>query len=703
MKPTPILLFFLMFFCTFTLLGCYRKSAANSDSVSLSQPQFTIRAGVQCVYYPDGNIKSYFDIVLGKVFSGRLPDDIDTITVTGPEGVLNVSKRDFRYYPNSRVFWLMTPGKPQLGSYTFTVKIGDRQVSASDIQSENKKLLLAKPDTYLPAKGAVIRANETNFSWGGGIYYRVRNEIPSFYQLRIYELNGNRVYSSRFLRNAYSERIPDGVLKPGTEYQYQIRVADNSNWIAIQNLSTSPRIPFRTAESLKYKYRIPEQTGDGLPVSSLNEAKINRQKIEHLMADLLHQKIKNIHSLLLVRNGKLVLEEYFQGYTRERKHLTASMAKSITSILVGIAIDQKAIGNVNQKVYAFFPEHNGTRWVDQKYPISLKHILNMAAGTNWDEITYLHPHPKNSNTGLYTSEIPIVHILNHKLIAAPGTIWNYNSGLTVLLGGIIRNTTGLYADKFAEKTLFHPLGIFDHHWFRHSDQTVFVHGDLLLRPRDMAKIGHLILNAGQWKGKQIVSKKWVRESTRGIMATGRGYLYGYQWRSGTIRKGRQEVEGFWASGMGGQKIYVIPKLDLVVVMTSQIYNNISGHDRNESILSSYILPAVLPPAPARKIITLSPESIDSLTGKYKVSKTNGKMPAFVKKMIISITRSDSDLFIKIPGGETTKLYPISPDRLFFKVEGVGEYQIKLIRNEQGEVKQAIRTIGFRSVKLEKID
>ena len=702
MKHANTILLCLVYLFTLIPIGCIREPDDKNAPTSISGLQNTIRGGVQCVYLPDNSVKSYFDVEFGEDFKGSLPDDIDSITVDGPERSFKLGMQDFSFYPKSSVFWAMIPGEPQLGSYTFTVKSGDAQFSVADVQSENKKLLLANPNTYLPAEGAILRPNETKFSWEGGIFFKVRNNSPTFYQLQIGEPNKGRIYTSGFVKNMFSHNLPEGVLKPDREYDYRVRVSDSDNWVKAQNRSNSRWIRFKTAKSLEYQYRIPEKINDGWAVSSLSNGKIDSDKIDLLMEDLIHKRLKNVHSVLLVRNGKLVFEEYLRGYTRERKHLIASVTKSITSILIGIAIDQKTIGSVNQKVYAFFPDHKGSRWIDQKYDISLKHVLNMTAGTDWDEITYLHPHPKNSNTGLYSAAHPIDHILNHNVILAPGKTWNYSSGLTVLLGGIIKNTTGLYADKFAEKTLFHPLGISDYYWYRHSDGTVFTNGDLLLTPRDMAKIGYLMLNAGKWKGKQIVSENWIKESTSGTIKTGSGYQYGYQWRAGTVSISGQEVEGYWASGTGGQKIYVFPKLDLVAVMTSQVFGNMSGHDRNQWMLVNYILPSVLPPAPPRKVIPLASETIDSYTGKYKISEAMGKIPLIVRNLVIFIIRKGNDLFIKMPDGKTVKLFPLSQDHFFFSLQGV-EYQGKVIRNEEGNVKSVVRKIGFRSLTLDKIE
>lgn len=711
-RETPVtvcglfaLLFCAALFCTFPSSGFGSKPSPKHGAEPSFQTLPPIKASVHCVHTPDGGVRSYFDLIFNQGFNGRLPDDVVSLSITGPEGPMEIGMSDFRFIPAKRLFWIMTPGEPSLGTYTFTIKTKTRVLHASDTQSENSPLRLSEPDTFLPAKNARIYPGDQRFSWDGGLLLSVVNERPAFYQLQIYTPGGKTIYQSKFLKETYSHQVPYGTLSPDTHYLYRVRVADHGSWSRIQNLTGSVKIPFRTAGSHGYVYRIPEKTDDGFKVSSLNQVNMDPAKLIKMMEDLIHQRIPKIHSILLVKDGRLIFEEYLGGYTAERKHLIASVTKSIVSILIGITIDKGIISDPDQPVYSFFLNHNGTRWVDNAYDIRLKHILSMTAGTNWDETTYMHPHPKNSNTGLYSAAHPIDYVLNSRQVVAPGEIWNYNSGITLLLGGILKNVTGMYADAFAAKTLFRPLGISECYWYRHADGTVFVQGDLMLRPRDMAKIGYLMVNQGKWNEKQIVSEDWIRESTKPGIDTYRGYKYGYQWRCGIMKVSDRQVKGFWASGTGGQKIYCFPELNLVVVMTSQVRDNISGHDRNESMLANYILPAVLAPSPTRRLAILNPEILDTYTGKYRIegSVAPGKIPLFAQKWIIHVIRKGRDLFVRMPDGETAQLFPLSPDHFFCSLKGVGEYQIYVERDDKSQVKQVIREIGFHRIPLDKLE
>jgi len=513
-----------------------------------------------------------------------LPDAIDSITVTGPNGDLSIGKDDFYYNPRWRSFWIVLPGFPEIGEYLFKLVSGNSIGSATDTQLTVKTIPIPDVSKLEPAKAETDFCLTHTFSWSSVI-----GSGTLYYQLQIRDLNRKQVYRTDYVRDMLSIRIPPDILKPGMAYQWRVRVADGPYWITLNNRSQSRWITFSTAQQLKpceYSYQAPSKLNDGWDVSSLRNEGVDTNRITAMMNTLLADDLPNIHSVLLIKNGKLVLEEYFNGYSREIKQIIASVTKSITSILVGVAIDKQMIGSTNERVYKFFPEYKGTRWIDQKHDITIKHVLTMAAGVDWDEITFLHPHPQNPNTLMYKSDHPVGYVLDKKQIDQPGSRWRYNSGLTVILGGILKNTTGQYADKFAEQYLFKPMGITDYLWLKHPDGTIYTHGDLFLKPRDMAKIGYLMLNQGKWQNNQIVSKAWVIESTAKHIDTFRGYGYGYQWRVGKTFICDQEIEAFWASGTGGQKIYVFPKLDLVAVITSKTFGNDSGHARNESLLAN---------------------------------------------------------------------------------------------------------------------
>ena len=454
----------------------------------------------------------------------------------------------------------------------------------------------------------------------------------------------------------------------------------------------SPRVNRYGLPERKYLYQHPEKISDGWETASLKEEDIDSEKIDEMMHNILSGNDKNIHSILLIKNGKLVLEEYFYGYNRDTLHFLASVSKSITSVLIGIALDQKLATGVETKAYEFFPEYTGTKWIDQKYPITLKHILTMSAGLEWDATKYSRGDPRHTTHQMYASGDPIGFVLERNLAGVPGEKFYYNSGLTILLGGIVKNTTGLYIDDFAGQHLFTPLGISDYHWDKFPDGNIQTDGGLNLRPRDMAKIGYMILKDGKWKDQQIVPKEWVAESTkRHIDALGIGY--GYQWWLGKTTINNQTIEVLFASGHGGQKIFIIADLDLVAVFTSRVFNS-KGHSGPEGFFLKYIIPSIVPSFSPKKAIKLPPKILNKLTGKYEAKEHGIVAPVF---------REGDKLYTRTSFWDKVELIPESETQFFGDSKNIGEFRINFIMDNEGQVKQSIVYLGFRGLHFDKIE
>jgi CubicO group peptidase (beta-lactamase class C family) len=454
----------------------------------------------------------------------------------------------------------------------------------------------------------------------------------------------------------------------------------------------SPRVNPYGLPQREYTYRQPEAIDDGWETASLNEADINPAKIHEMMLDILGGNDKNVHSILLIKNGKLVLEEYFYGYDRDTSHFLASVSKSITSIIIGIAIDQKIADDVQTNASTFFPEYAGSKWIEEKYPITLQHILTMAAGLDWDATKYSRRDSRHTTHQMYDSGDPIGFVLDRNLVETPGENFYYNSGLTILLGGIVKNTSGMYIDDFAGQYLFSPMGISDYHWDKFQDGSIQTDGGLHLRPRDMAKIGYMIMKNGKWKDRQIVSRQWVAESTKKhIDALGIGY--GYQWWIGKAKINNQTIKVLFASGHGGQKIFIVPELDLVAVFTSRVFNS-KGHSGPEGFLLKYIIPSIVPSVSPKKAIKLPPEILDRLTGKYE-SKAHG--------IVAPVFREEDKLYTRTSIFDKVELIPESETQFFGDSKNIGEFRINFIKNKQGEVKQSIVYLGFRGLEFDKIE
>jgi len=208
----------------------YEKAALQK----MITPGIPIIGVIKNVHEPDKSLKTNIDVVIGKGFTGNLPDDIDTITVTGPKGDLPIGKDDFIFIPQWRGFFIRLPGSPEIGTYTFKVTGGTISGSATYTQSVVRTIPLLDISTLSPAIGATLRSNTPTFSWGA-----VKVVIPIYYRLEIYKQHGGRVYSTGYVKGMLSHAVSDGVLKPGQAYRWRVRVADGDNWIKDQNRSQS--------------------------------------------------------------------------------------------------------------------------------------------------------------------------------------------------------------------------------------------------------------------------------------------------------------------------------------------------------------------------------------------------------------------------------------------------------------------------------
>jgi CubicO group peptidase (beta-lactamase class C family) len=300
-----------------------------------------------------------------------------------------------------------------------------------------------------------------------------------------------------------------------------------------------------------------------------------------MLADMMQHIVDygfEIHSVLIVRNGKLVLDSYFWPFSAEMKHILHSCTKSITSALIGIAIDKGYIQSVNQPIKDFFPKL-ATGWDDLKKSITIEDLLMMASGLDCkDSYIYgwagLH--------AMFASQDWAQYVLDLPMVASPGSKFEYCNGLSYLLSAIIQNATKMKALDFAAKYLFEPIGIRDVSWATNPQGVNMGYGEMQLKPHDMARFGWLYLNKGRWGDRQIVPSSWVEVSTRRHIDATLFDSYGYQWWV-------DSAGYFVALGYKGQRIFVIPKKDMVVVFTG----NLTGPETliPKKLLDSYIITA----------------------------------------------------------------------------------------------------------------
>jgi CubicO group peptidase (beta-lactamase class C family) len=320
---------------------------------------------------------------------------------------------------------------------------------------------------------------------------------------------------------------------------------------------------------LTYSYKIPEQTDNYLQTDSISKFVKDINAVYKLMDKILKEEFGRLESILIIKDGKLILEEYFYSYTQTKLHRINSCTKSITSLLLGITLNNNKMSNVNQSIFNFFPNYDSCR-TSVKKKITLKHILTMSAGF-YEEDDFKDQGPDNY----------IRYILNSKMENNPGEKFRYSSKCSNLLGGIIYMLEKKQADEFAKDVLFNKLGISEFFWEKENGVLPCDAG-LQLYPRDMVKIGLLVLNNGNWNGEQIIPEEWIIASTKPNVAESEFFDYGYQWwyRSkrnkswwnDPVQGSKSEHDMFLALGAGGQYIMVIRDLNMVIVTTASDYS-----------------------------------------------------------------------------------------------------------------------------------
>jgi len=340
---------------------------------------------------------------------------------------------------------------------------------------------------------------------------------------------------------------------------------------------------------------VPGSRDDGWRVAARDDDKlVNRTALCEMEDRLAASSEANIHAVLVARGGTLVYERYFKGsdeipgifygkrvenvtFNADTLHNVKSVSKSVASLTVGIALDRGLIRSVDEPIFSFFPELADLR-TPEKDRLLLRHALTMTMGLPWVEATPDTGDENNDEASMHRAADPCRYVLSLPATAPPGQEFFYNTGALTLVSAIVRKATGRALDELARSALFEPLGIAPVQWSRVKGDTD-AGGGLRLRPRDMAKIGQLVLAGGQWSGRQIVSKEWIETSTAPkikAIADGFNGLYGYLWWLARYRINGREVDCVAAHGRGGQYIRIVPALDLVVVVTAGYYQDYSA-------------------------------------------------------------------------------------------------------------------------------
>lgn len=354
--------------------------------------------------------------------------------------------------------------------------------------------------------------------------------------------------------------------------------------------------------------------------SSPSEESMNRDLLANLGEKFTEGQYGYIDHMLIIKNGTIVYEKsYEHDYAKINEgrdttyryynanlypyhkntglHSMQSVTKSITSVVIGIAIANGDFPDVDVKMMEFFAEDDVQHLDNKKQNITIEDLLTMTPGFEWNEFSVPYHHPKNDCRLMEESSDWITFVVNRPMAYAPGTHFAYSSGVSQLLSAIFYKSAGMTISDYAKKHLFAPLGIQDFYWQETPKGLPDTEGGLFLYPGDLAKIGQLYLQEGKWGELQILPKNWVRDSGQmhvsdtGLYGDGKQNRgFGYHWWILPYAIGEKTSRIYAALGYGGQRLFIVPGHDLVAVFTGwNIYEFDALHIR---VFQDFVLKAV---------------------------------------------------------------------------------------------------------------
>lgn len=385
----------------------------------------------------------------------------------------------------------------------------------------------------------------------------------------------------------------DVLIEGSHSLSIEVRPYIKQDTIEVGALLAKGNIAVEVAEIPIDKNLIPIQNiqpNSGWEISSDN---FDSNKIEALNKKIAEGRFENINGIVVIKEGKLLIEEYFNGETRDSLHDPRSVGKSIASTMMGIAIQENFIKHENALLKDFYDLKSYKNYSEKKDSVTLKSLLIMNSRFLGDDSDYGSPGNEENmyptkNWVEFTLDLPMQ---TEKTIKES---FAYFTAGVVVLGDIIHKSVPTGLVSYAHEKLFTPLGITNYQWEYTPQNVGNTAGGIRLRAVDFAKYGQLYKNKGIWNGKQILNKQWVEKSLdKQIKQSVDGDSYGYLFWNKTYKYNTQEYQVSFCSGNGGNKIFIFKDIPFVVVITSSAYNNPSAHNNADKMMIEYILPAII--------------------------------------------------------------------------------------------------------------
>ncbi|MDW5328332.1 serine hydrolase [Plantactinospora sp. KLBMP9567] len=311
-------------------------------------------------------------------------------------------------------------------------------------------------------------------------------------------------------------------------------------------------------------------------------------------------QVGGLHGVVAVRGGQPLLEYYGAGedfawnaslgvleFGPETLHDIRSVTKSVTALLYGVALGEGLVPPPTEPLLRQFPQYPDLAADPQRARLTVEHALTMSLGLEWREDAP-YDSPANAEIAMELAPDRYRYILERPILGPPGARWTYCGGATALLGRLISDGTGRSLPQYGQAVLFAPLGIDGVEWMTGADGVASAASGLRLSPRDLARIGELVLAEGAWDGQRIVPADWIHAMLQPRLQTGWGEQYGYQWYIGSLQHHRLAT----GMGNGGQRLFVLPDLDLTVAITAGNYDDPDQGRTPLTMLERIILPAM---------------------------------------------------------------------------------------------------------------
>lgn len=339
-----------------------------------------------------------------------------------------------------------------------------------------------------------------------------------------------------------------------------------------------------------YVYNIPTENNDGLATGNMLEEFENPKLIIEMIKETIKGNFSDVHSILIYKDNKLVVEEYFYGYDENTPHQLRSATKPFIGGILGIAIDKGFIRNEKEELLSYFNSSypDISNLDERKKRLTIENFLMYRHGMDCQNS---NPKSEGNELTMMESEDWVKYTLDLPMVIEPGEKSSYCTGCALTIGSLVEKATGENIEDFAIKNLFDPLGISNYNWvFEPNKTSMTSFSQLSLTPRDLIKLAKMYKDSGVWNGQQLLSKSWVNKTFR--MEEGD---YGYLWEHKYFIVDGQRYNSYLASGNGGQKINIWPELDMITVFTGGNYNSYAIYGKStppNEMIPNYILKAI---------------------------------------------------------------------------------------------------------------